>query len=107
MCVQSVGVLIKIRGEEKTMTKITTPIAVLIGSFIIASAILLRVDITAPIIGTAHADVAGMGYYSLQSDDDFKKAVRHVVENYCVLSDDVVYLGSDTWGNLRDTYISC
>ena len=65
------------------MTKITTPIAVLIGSFIIASAILLRVDITAPIIGTANASVAGMNYMNLYYDYDFKKAVRRVVENNC------------------------
>ena len=65
------------------MTKITTPIAVLIGSFIIASAILLRVDITAPIIGTANADVAGMNYMNLYYDYDFKKAVRKVVESRC------------------------
>ena len=65
------------------MTKITTPIAVLMGSFIIASAILLRVDITPPLIGTAHADVAGMDSYDLYYDYDFKKAVRRVVENNC------------------------
>ena len=68
------------------MTKITTPIAVLIGSFIIASAILLRVDITAPIIGTANADVAGMDYYDLYYDYDFKTAVRKVVESDCYIS---------------------
>ena len=73
------------------MTKITTPIAVLIGSFIIASAILLRVDITAPIIGTAHADVDGMNYYDLYYDYDFKKAVRKVVESDCYLSGNNIY----------------
>ena len=72
------------------MTKITTPIAVLIGSFIIASAILLRVDITAPIIGTAHADVDGMNYYDLYYDYDFKDSlsistlINNNIENYTI-----------------------
>ena len=89
------------------MTKITTPIAVLIGSFIIASAILLRVDITAPIIGTAQADVAGMDYYDLKSDYDFKKAVRRVVSSYCNVSSSSIYMWSDSYGDLDSTSISC
>ena len=35
------------------------------------------------IITSANAEVAGMGYYDLYSDYDFKKAVRKVVERYC------------------------
>ena len=35
------------------------------------------------IVGKVMAEVAGMDYYDLKSDYDFKKAVRRVVENYC------------------------
>ena len=34
-------------------------------------------------IGKVYAEVAGMNYYDLRSDYDFKRAVRKVVENYC------------------------
>ena len=35
------------------------------------------------LIDKVKADVAGMSWYDLKSDYDFKKAVRRVVENYC------------------------
>jgi len=71
------------------MTKLTTPKAILIGSFMTALAILLRVD--AAIIEEAKAEVAGMGYLDLKSDYDFKKVVRRVVENYCTVDDGDIY----------------
>ncbi|MDC0944228.1 hypothetical protein OAR82_00080 [Candidatus Pelagibacter sp.] len=38
------------------------------------------------IITNANAEVAGMDYWDLRSDYDFKKAVRRVVERYCTVS---------------------
>ncbi len=39
-------------------------------------------------IGKVYAEVAGMDYFDLKSDYDFKKAVRSVVESDCeVVSD--------------------
>ena len=35
-------------------------------------------------ISAANAEVAGMDYYDLKSDYDFKKAVRRIVENCSV-----------------------
>ncbi len=35
------------------------------------------------IVGKVMAEVAGMDYYDLKIDYDFKKAVRQEVENYC------------------------
>jgi len=35
----------------------------------------------------ANADVAGMDYYDLKSDYDFKKAVKRVVSGYCRVYD--------------------
>ena len=53
--------------------------AFLVGFFV--SNIVTNVDFG--IISKANAEVAGMGYYDLKSDYDFKKAVRRVVESYC------------------------
>ena len=38
----------------------------------------------------ANADVAGMGYYALKSDYDFKKAVKSVVSRYCLVYDEMI-----------------
>ena len=32
------------------------------------------------VVGTANADVAGMDYFDLRTDYDFKKAVKYIVE---------------------------
>jgi hypothetical protein len=40
------------------------------------------------LISKADAEVAGMGYYDLRKDRDFKKAVRYIVEQ-CSISGDV------------------
>ena len=65
------------------MTKLTTPKAILIGSFMITLAVLFRID--AAVIEEAKAEVAGMNYMALKSDYDFKKAVGKVVEKYCTV----------------------
>ena len=73
--------------------KINTPRAIIIGSFIIALAILFRAE-RYLFTAQAKAEVAGMDYYDLKSDYDFKKAVRQIVEN-CDISghveDDYLY----------------
>ena len=33
----------------------------------------------------AHAEVAGMNYWDLKNDRDFKKDVRRTVQNYCTV----------------------
>tara|TARA_B100000575_G_C22693681_1_gene420254 strand:+ start:331 stop:546 length:216 start_codon:yes stop_codon:yes gene_type:complete len=38
------------------------------------------------IITKANAEVAGMDYWDLRSNYDFKKAVRNIVERYCNVS---------------------
>jgi hypothetical protein len=48
----------------------------------------------------AQAEVAGMDYFALRTDYDFKKAVRHVVED-CDVS------GYVDGGYLYSTEISC
>ena len=53
------------------MTKLTTPKAILIGSVMIALAVVFRVD--GAVITDANADVAGMSYGDLRRDKDFKK----------------------------------
>ena len=63
--------------------KLTTPKSIIIGSVLIALAILFRADISfAP---EAKAEVAGMGYYELRRDRDFRRATEHIVENCRVL----------------------
>ena len=77
------------------MTRINTPIALLLGSLLIASAIFFRIDISKPFIGSAYADVAGMNYSELRRDRDFKKAVKYIVENCDIrggyIDDDYLY----------------
>ena len=60
------------------MTKLTTPKAILIGSLMIALAVLFRVD--GAVITEANAEVAGMSHKDLRRDKDFKKAVNYLVE---------------------------
>ena len=64
----------------------SVPTAILIGSVIIGSCILLRVD---GFVSSAYAEVAGMGYGDLRRDKDFKKAVRYVVENCSVTGGEI------------------
>lgn len=61
------------------MSKLTTPKAILIGSFMIALAVLFRVD--GAVITKANAHVAGMSHKDLSRDRDFIKAVASIVEN--------------------------
>lgn len=48
-------------------------------------------SIEIPVVTEAHADVAGMDYYDLGRDRDFKKAVRYVINGNCYLDNDYVY----------------
>lgn len=48
----------------------------------------LASDLGIRVVGNAEADVAGMNWSELQSDYDFKKAVRKVVEKYCEAESD-------------------
>ena len=59
--------------------KIATPNALLISAALLALAILFRVD-EMSYIDAAKADVAGMSYYELERDYDFKRAVESIVE---------------------------
>ena len=42
-------------------------------------------------IPEAHAEVGGMDSYDLASDYDFKKAVKKVVNKYCIVDDEDIY----------------
>ncbi len=64
------------------MTKLTTPKSILIGFALIALSI-ASIPYSNLIVPKAHADVAGMNYYDLKSDYDFKKAVKSVVSLNC------------------------
>jgi len=68
------------------MIKLTIPKAILIGSFMIALAILFRIDGASLLVAEAKAKVAGMSYSDLRRDRDFKKAVRYIVED-CTVSE--------------------
>ena len=75
------------------MRKITTPQAILIGATVIALAVLFRAD-EGFLSFEAKAEVAGMDYYDLRNDYDFKNAVESVVENCDVngyVDDDYLY----------------
>lgn len=61
------------------MSRLTTPKAILIGSFMVALAVLFRVD--EAVITEANAEVAGMTHYDLRGDKDFKKAVASIVQS--------------------------
>ena len=63
------------------MINLTIPRAVLIGSCIIALAILFRLDDRLLFIAEANAEVAGMSHRDLRRDRDFKKAVIYILEN--------------------------
>ena len=79
------------------MMNLTLPKAILIGSFLIASAILFRVDGGSLVISQANAEVSGMNYRSLRRDRDFKKAVAYLVEECTVsgyVDDEYLYGGS-------------
>ncbi len=71
------------------MIKITILKAILIGSFMIALAILFRIDGAALLVAEAKAEVAGMSYRDLRRDRDFKKAVKYIVENCTVSGSDI------------------
>ena len=43
------------------------------------------------IITTANAEVAGMSYYDLKRDRDFKRAVRSVISGSCYVDAGYVY----------------
>ena len=88
------------------MIKLTTPKSILIGFALIALSI-ASIPYSNLIVPKAYADVAGMDYYDLKSDYDFKKAVKQVVENNCYLWDDSVRVRTGTRGILNDTSISC
>ena len=60
--------------------KLTTPKAILIGSFMIAGTILYTNGFNFSIIPEVKADVGGMDYRDLRRDRDFKKAVTYIVE---------------------------
>jgi hypothetical protein len=68
------------------MTKLTTPKAILIGSFMITLAVLFRID--AAVIEEAKAEVAGMDSRDLGRDRDFRSAVESIVED-CTVGGDV------------------
>lgn len=57
-------------------------------------------DMNISYMAPAQAEVAGMDYFDLRTDYDFKKAVRHVVED-CDVS------GYVDGGYLYSTEISC
>ena len=65
------------------MLKITTPVAILIGSILIASAILLKISFFDVFIAKAQAEVDGMDSLELQNDYDFENAVKDIVNNNC------------------------
>ena len=78
--------------------KITTSQSIIIVAVIIALAILFRADDSFSLFANeAKAEVAGMDYFDLRSDYDFKRAVRYIVED-CEVSgyvdDDYLY-GTD------------
>ena len=64
------------------MTKLTIPKSILIGFALIALSI-ASIPYSNLIVPKAYADVAGMDYYDLKSDYDFKKAVKSVVSLNC------------------------
>ena len=80
--------------------KLNNAKAILIGSFVIALAVLARIDDISLFVAEAQADVVGMSHHELRRDRDFKKAVQHIVEN-CTVNG---YVDSDY---LYDTNISC
>ena len=43
------------------------------------------------IIPELNAEVAGMDYYDLRRDRDFKKAVQYVVSGNCYIDDNYIY----------------
>lgn len=73
--------------------------AIIIGSIIIAGAIIFAPQIQALFATEARAEVAGMDSYDLRTDYDFKKAVERIVE-------DCHIYGEAEDGDI-DAYISC
>ena len=71
------------------MTNLTVPKAILIGSILVASAVMFRIDESLVLVSEAGAEVAGMDYTDLKSDSDFKKAVKYIVENCSVDDEDI------------------
>ncbi len=61
--------------------KLTTPKAILIGSFLIAVTILYTNNFNFLIIPKVKAEVAGMDKKDLIRDRDFRKAVQYIVED--------------------------
>ena len=64
--------------------KLTTPKAILIGSFMIAGTILYTSGFNFSIFPEAKAEVAGMDYKRLVNDRDFYRAVTQIVAENCV-----------------------
>ena len=72
------------------MKNLTTPKAILIGSGLIAFAILFRIDGIELFVSDVNADVAGMDHRDLRRDRDFKKAVQYIVSN-CYVGGERIY----------------
>ncbi|MCH9757731.1 MAG: hypothetical protein K0U19_01320 [Proteobacteria bacterium] len=68
-------------NQRMTEKRFTTPKSILIGSILIALAIIFRVDENVSLVPEAKAEIAGMSYWDLRTDYDFKKAVKYIVEN--------------------------
>ena len=64
------------------MKKIILVGCIAFGLGLLTDKFILNYDIT--VIKPAQADVAGMGYWDLRRDRDFKKAVRYIVESCSV-----------------------
>ena len=76
--------------------KMTTPKAILISALLLVLAILFRPG-GISYIDSARADVAGMSYYELKLDYDFKRAVRSIIEDevMSIIEDDVESIVED------------
>ncbi len=61
--------------------KLTNPRSILMGLALVALAIFFRLDDSSLLIAEAKAEVAGMNYYELRSDYDFKRAVKSIAED--------------------------
>ena len=61
--------------------KLTIPIAILIGFFMIAVSILYTNGFNFSIIPKVNAEVDGMDAYDLENDYDFKNAVEEIIED--------------------------
>ena len=71
--------------------KLTIPQSILIGSVVVALAIIFQPDL--PLASEAKAEVDGMDRFDLEQDRDFRKAVESIIED-CVVSG---YAGMIIW----------